>query len=152
MNSQYISGERLEEFRKELNDLKTKKRIEIAERLKIAKDYGDLSENAEYTEAREAQVKVESRIAELEELMRTAVTTRNADCGDAVHVGCKIVVKKNGETKNFSIVGTYEAKPEEGKISDESPLGKAFLGKKIGEKVVVATPAGPITYEILKIE
>ena len=152
MNSQYLSPERLEELREELNELKAKKRIEIADRRSIAKDYGDLSENAEYTEAREEQAKVESRISELEELMRTAVTLRNDECGDVVRVGCKIVVKKNGETKNFSVVGTYEAKPEEGKISDESPLGKAFLKKKVGEKVVVSTPAGPIMYEILKIE
>jgi transcription elongation factor GreA len=152
MNSQYISTEGLEELRKELNDLKTKKRIEIADRLKIAKDYGDLSENSEYTEAREDQAKIEARILELEDLMKNAVTLRADDCGDAVHVGCTVVVKKNGATKNFCIVGTYEAKPEEGKISDESPLGKAFMKKKVGEKVIVTTPAGPITYEILKIE
>ncbi len=148
---QYLSPERLEELKQELNELKTKKRIEIAERLKTAKDYGDLSENAEYSEAREEQATVEGRIAELEEVVRTAVTTRG-DCGGVVKVGCSLTVKKNGETKTFSLVGTYEAKPEEGKISDESPLGKAFLNKKVGDKVIVAAPAGSITYEILKIE
>jgi transcription elongation factor GreA len=151
MNSQYISKERLEELKQELADLKTKKRIEIAERLKTAKDYGDLSENAEYSEARDEQAKVESRIAELEEVVKNAVTTRN-ECRDAVCVGCTVTVKKDGALMSYLIVGTYEAKPEERKISDESPLGKAFMGKKIGDTVVVATPAGSITYEIVKIE
>ena len=150
MNSQYISTERLEELRLELADLKTVKRVEIAERLKAAKDYGDLSENAEYSEARDEQAKIEARIAELEEVVKNAVTTRK-ECGDVAKVGCTLTVKKNGETKTFSLVGTYEAKPEEGKISDESPLGKAFVGKKAGDQVVVSTPAGPITYEIVKV-
>ena len=151
MNSQYISPERLEELRLELSDLKTKRRLEVAERLKTAKDYGDLSENAEYSEARDEQAKVEGRIAELEEIVKNAVTTRK-ECGDAVRVGCLVTAKKNGEKIVFSIVGTYEAKPEERKISDESPLGKAFLNKKVGDTVVVSTPGGSITYEILKIE
>ena len=151
-NTQYISPERLEELRKELEMLKTEKRVEIAERLKVAKDYGDLSENAEYSEARDDQAKVESRIAELEEVVRNAVTLRKSGHGDEVAVGSTVIVKKNGETKTFIIVGTYEAKPEEGKISDESPLGKAFLKKKVGETVTVTTPAGTISYEIVKIQ
>jgi transcription elongation factor GreA len=149
--SQYLSPKRLEELRLELTGLKTIKRIEIAERLKTAKDYGDLSENAEYSEARDEQAKVESRIAELEEVVKNAVTTRD-ECGDKVHVGCVVTVKKNGVTMPYSIVGTYEAKPEERKISDESPLGKAFMNKKAGDTVTVTTPAGTTTYEILKIE
>ena len=148
--SQYLSPQRLEELKQELNDLKSRKRIEIAERLKTAKDYGDLSENAEYSEARDDQAKVEARIAELEEVIKGAVTTRR-ECGDVVAVGCEITVKKNGETKIFSLVGTYEAKPEDGKISDASPLGKAFIGKKVGDVVTVTTPAGTTKYEILKI-
>ena len=149
---QYLSPQRLEELKQELNDLKSRKRIEIAERLKTAKDYGDLSENAEYSEARDDQAKVEARIAELEEVVKGAVTTRR-ECGDVVSVGCDITVRKHdGTTKSFSLVGTYEAKPEEGKISDASPLGKAFLGKKVGDTVTVSTPAGVTTYEILKIE
>lgn len=151
MNSQYISPERLEELRLELSDLKTKRRLEIAERLKTAKDYGDLSENAEYSEARDEQAKIEGRIAELEEIVKNAVTTRK-ECSDVIRVGCSVTAKKNGEKIIFSIVGTYEAKPEDRKISDESPLGKAFLNKKVGDTVVVSTPGGPITYEILKIE
>ena len=151
MNPQYISKERLEELRNELTELKTTKRIEIAERLKTAKDYGDLSENAEYAEARDEQAKVESRILELEDVVKNAVTVRNG-CGDQVHVGCRVTVKKNNDVLVYSIVGTYEAKPEERKISDESPLGKAFLGKKVGETFVVTTPAGSSTYEIMKIE
>ncbi len=151
MNSQYISPERLEELRQELNNLKTTRRIEVAERLKTAKDYGDLSENAEYSEARDEQAKLEGRIAELEEIVKTAVTTRK-ECGDTVRVGCSVAVKKNGEKVVYSIVGTYEAKPEDNKISDESPLGKAFMNKKVGDVVVVPTPGGPIKYEIIKID
>jgi transcription elongation factor GreA len=151
MNSQYLSPERLEELKNELNELKTVKRIEIAERLKTAKDYGDLSENAEYSEARDEQAKVEGRIIELQEVVKSAVTTR-LECGAVVHPGCAVTVKKNGDTLKYFIVGTYEANPLERKISDESPLGKAFMGKKVGDLITVTIPAGSFTFEILKIE
>jgi transcription elongation factor GreA len=150
MNSQYISPGRLEELKDELNELKTVKRIEIAERLKTAKDYGDLSENAEYSEARDEQAKVEARIAELQEVVKNAVTTRDG-CGDTVSAGCAVTVKKNGDTLKYFIVGTYEANPDERKISDESPLGKAFVGKKVGDVVTVTIPSGSVTYEIVHI-
>jgi transcription elongation factor GreA len=149
--NQYLSPERLAELKRELAELKTQKRVEIAERLKAAKDYGDLSENAEYSEARDEQAKIEGRIAELEDVVRHAVTVRE-QCDDVVRVGCAVTAKKNGSVLRYSLVGTYEARPEEGKISDASPLGKAFLGKKIGDVVTVATPTGQSTYEILKIE
>ncbi len=152
MNSQYVSKERLEELRAELENLKNKKRIEVAERLKTAKEYGDLSENAEYSEARDEQAIVEGRIAELEELMKNAVTIMKASGGDTVRVGSTIEVKKGGKSMKYMLVGTYEANPEEAKISDESPMGKAFLGRKLGDTVAVVTPVGIVKYEIIKIE
>lgn len=152
MNKQYLTKERLAELKEELETLKNKKRVEVAERLKQAKEYGDLSENSEYAEAREEQANVETRIAELEDLLKQAVTIKLSGGGDTVTVGSTIVVKKGEKTMTYTIVGSYEAKPEEGRISDESPLGKAFLKKKAGDAVNVSTPSGQIAYEILKIE
>ncbi len=152
MAKQYLTKERLEELKTELATLKNNKRVEVAERLKQAKEYGDLSENSEYAEAREEQANVETRIAELEELMKQAVTITKNEGGDTVVVGSTVTVKKGEGTMSYTIVGSYEAKPEEGRISDESPLGKAFLKKKVGDAVDVVTPAGTAKYEILKIE
>lgn len=153
MTKQYLSKERLAELRDELENLKNVRRVEVAERLKQAKEYGDLSENSEYAEAREEQAAVESRIAELEDLMKQAVTIEksNGDTG-VVNVGSTVTVKKGEKTMTYTVVGSYEAKPEEGRISDESPLGKAFLRKKAGESVNVMTPAGTASYEIVKVE
>jgi transcription elongation factor GreA len=152
MQKQYLTQERLEELKAELESLKTTKRMEIAQRLKQAKEYGDLSENSEYAEAREEQANVEGRIFELEELLKNVEIITKHSGGSTVDVGSTIVVKKGDKTATYSIVGSYEANPLEGKISDESPLGKAFLGKKIGEHVNVTTPGGTAKYEILKIE
>jgi transcription elongation factor GreA len=152
MQKQYLTQESFEEFKKELETLKTAKRAEIAQRLKIAKEYGDLSENSEYSEAREEQANVESRIFELEELLKNASIVTKQRGGETVDVGSTIVVKKGEKTTKYSIVGSYEANPQEGNISDESPLGKAFLKRKAGDKVEVATPGGKMTYEILSIE
>lgn len=152
MAKQYLTKERLEELKVELETLKNKKRVEVAERLKQAKEYGDLSENSEYAEAREEQANVETRIGELEDLLKEAVTLKMNGGGDTVTVGSTIMVKKGEKTSTYTIVGSYEAKPEEGRISDESPLGKSFLKKKAGDKVNVNTPSGAVSYEILKIE
>lgn len=149
---QYLSKERFDEFTAELTDLKTTKRIEIAQRLKTAKEYGDLSENSEYAEAREEQATVEMRIAELEDLLKNAEIVTKTKGGSTVQVGSTISVKKAGKEMVYTIVGSYEADPLAGKISDESPLGKAFLGKGVGDRVNVDAPAGNVTYEILKIE
>ncbi|HVM77039.1 MAG TPA: transcription elongation factor GreA [Candidatus Paceibacterota bacterium] len=151
MNKQYVTKERLEEFKQELEDLKNKKRLEVAQRLKQAKEYGDLSENSEYAEAREEQANVETRIGELEDLLKNAAIIEKSD-GDTVQVGSTVTVKKGEKIATYTIVGAYEAKPEEGRISDESPLGRAFLKKKAGESVSVATPAGPSTYQIVEIK
>ncbi len=152
MPKQYLSEDRLNELKAELETLKNTRRIEVAERLKQAKEYGDLSENSEYAEAREEQANVETRIAELEDLLKEAVTITKTGDHDMVAVGSTVTLKKGERTMTYTVVGSYEAKPEEGRISDESPLGAAFMKKKVGEKVEVTTPAGPAVYEILKIE
>lgn len=149
---QYLSQERFDELTGELAELKTTKRIEIAQRLKTAKEYGDLSENSEYAEAREEQATVETRISEIEDLLKNAAIMQKAKGGDTVEVGSTIVVKKAGKEMTYTLVGSYEADPLAGKVSDESPLGKAFMKHKVGDKVHVAAPAGTVTYEILKIE
>ncbi len=153
MTKQYLTKERLEEFKAELENLKNIRRNEVAQRLKQAKEYGDLSENSEYAEARDEQANVETRIFELEDLLKDAVVIeKNGASNGTIEVGSVITIKKGDKTSVYTLVGKYEAKPEEGKISDESPLGKAFLKHKVGDKIPVTTPAGVMTYEILKIE
>jgi len=152
MSKEYLSKERLEEFKAELEELKSKKRVEVAQRLKQAKEYGDLSENSEYVEAREEQANVENRIFELEDIIKNAVMIEKAGASGTVQVGSTVTVKRGDKMFTYTIVGSYEAMPEEGRISDESPLGKAFMKRKVGEKVSVATPSGSSDYEITKIE
>ena len=148
----YVTAEKLEHLKKELNDLKTAKRIEVSERLKRAKDLGDLSENSEYVEAREEQARVETRIFELEDMVKNASIIKKDEGKDMVRIGSTIIVEKNNQQQKFNIVGSNEARPEAGFISNESPLGKAFLGKKPGEKVNVQTPKGEVAYKIVSIE
>ena len=152
MQKQYLTQERLDELKQELESLKSSKRMEVANRLKVAKEYGDLSENSEYAEAREEQANVEGRIFELEELLKNVEIITKHMGGSTVAVGATIVVKKGEKTATYNIVGSYEANPMEGKISDESPLGKAFLGKKTGDLVSITTPGGMAKYEILEIK
>ncbi len=153
MGKEYLTKERLEEFKHELESLKNEKRNEVAQRLKQAKEYGDLSENSEYAEAREEQANVENRIFELEDLLKNAVTIEKpSNHADTVQVGSTVTIKKGGKVSTYTIVGMYEAKPEEGRISDDSPLGKAFMHRKAGEVIDVATPAGTAKYEITKVE
>lgn len=151
-NQTYLSPEGIETLKKELQELKTKERQEIAKRLQEAKDLGDLSENAEYFEAKEAQSLNENRIAELEELLKNAVVIKTSSTEDIVIIGSTIETKSNNNVETFSIVGSAEAKPQEGKISNESPLGRAFLGKRAGDEVDIKTPGGVVKYKILKIE
>jgi transcription elongation factor GreA len=151
-HANYVSEEGLEDLKKELEDLKTKKRLEVADNLKRAKEYGDLSENSEYVEAREEQNRVETRIFELEDFLKNAVVIKKTNGAKKLQVGSKITVKKAGKSFTYSIVGSNESDPLTGKISNESPMGKAFLGHAEGDSIVVSTPGGKITYEILKIE
>lgn len=152
MDKQYLSKEKLEELKDELNQLKTIKRGELAERLKAAKDFGDLSENSEYSEAREEQARVEGRIFELEEMLKQAQVIKKTGSISEVHVGSTVTVKKGEKTLSYNIVGSNETIPEEGKISNESPLGKALLGHKVGDNISFPTPGGEVFYTISKIE
>ena len=147
----YLTKERLEELKEELADLKTRRRIEVGDRLKKAKELGDLSENSEYFEAREEQAQVETRIGELEDMVKSAEIIAKDHSSNIVTIGATIEAEKNGQRRKFTIVGSNEAKPEAGFISNESPLGSAFLGKKVGDKVTVAAPGGKSEYIIINI-
>ena len=151
-NQTYLSPEGIENLKKELLELKTKKRQEIAKRLQEAKDLGDLSENAEYFEAKEAQSLNENRVGELEELLKNAVVIKTPSAENIVSVGSTVEVKSGNNMEIFKIVGSAEAKPQEGKISNESPLGRSFLNKKVGDEFDVKTPGGVVKYKIIKIE
>jgi transcription elongation factor GreA len=134
----------------ELEGLK-KKRIVIAQKIKEAKELGDLSENAEYHAAKEEQGAVESRVNEIESLLRSATLVKPTSSKSRISVGSKIKVKSDGEMFDYEIVGTNEADPGEGKISANSPLGAAFLGKKKSDSVVVNVPMGKLQFEIIDI-
>lgn len=149
---EYVSEEGLVKLKEELHELKTSKRKEIAARLEHAKALGDLSENAEYQETKEEQSLVESQIAELEEMVRNAVVIRKGVITGVVEVGSSIRVKSGFGEEVYMIVGSEEASPAEGKISNESPLGKSFLGHRVGDHVEVKTPGGVTRYEILEVK
>ncbi len=148
----YLTPERLEELKKELDVLKNEKRADVSERLKRAKEFGDLSENSEYTEAREEQSTVETRIIEIEEMLKQVSLIKKMAGGANVHIGSTVTVEKDGKEKTYMIVGSEESKPEENKISNESPLGLAFLGKKVGDSISVTIPSGEASYKITRIE
>jgi transcription elongation factor GreA len=149
----YLTQVGLDKIREELHDLKTKKRKEIAWRIQEAKELGDLSENAEYSEAKNAQAFIEGRIAELEQILKSTVIIDETTPRDTVSIGTTIAVEFDDARKQtFTIVGSNEADPALGKISNESPLGKAFLGHKVGEVVTLAVPKGSATATILSIQ
>jgi len=152
MDKFYLSKERLEELKAELEQLLHEGRREVADRLKRAKEYGDLSENSEYSEAKDEQASVERRILELEDTIKNAVIIKKTNGSDTVVVGSTVVVKDKKNIYTYQIVGSNEAMPEEGKISNESPLGSAFLGHAVGDEVKVGTPKGDTYYTISKIE
>lgn len=150
----YLSQKRLEELKEELEFLRNVKRKAIAKRIEEAKSLGDLAENAEYLEAREEQAFNEGRVRELEELLRDATIIEEEKQGTktTVGVGDSVeVVKDNSERQEFKIVGSSEADPLNGRISNESPLGQALLERGRGEEVKVKTPGGEIKYRIIKI-
>ncbi|MEK7560188.1 MAG: transcription elongation factor GreA [Patescibacteria group bacterium] len=153
--SEYFSETGIKKLKEELETLKTKTRREIADRLEYAKSLGDLSENSEYQEAKEAQVLNEGRITELEDDLRRAVVVKKSSFRDSVEIGSKVVVEKlnePGSVFEFNIVGSNEALPEENKISNESPLGSALLKHKKNDIVFIFTPKGKIEYRILEIK
>lgn len=150
---EYLSKEKFDQLKKELEVLKSAKRKEIADKLEFAKGLGDLSENAEYHEAREAQAALEDRIQQLESVLSNAeiVTTHHSD---SVEVGSVVHVQKTGdkEKKIYTIVGSEEADTATGKISFKSPLGQALLGKKKGEEFKFKAPKGEVKYTVTSIE
>lgn len=141
------------ELEKALEVLKTEGRIDIAEKLKVARSYGDLSENSEYDEAKSEQAKIEARITELEYQLDHAEIIDMVE-SDAVSMGSKVIVKRLSDKfeGTFEIVGFAQSDTGGGKISDESPMGKALIGAKVGDIVVVEAPIGNLEYEILGIE
>lgn len=152
MNEQIISPEGYNKLKDELTLLTTIKRKEIAERIERAKELGDLSENAEYSEAKDAQALNEGRILELTNTLKNVTVVQHDDSSGQVVMGSKVTVKSNDKEKQYTIVSFNEADPLNGKISNESPLGVAFLNKKKGDAVEVETPKGLVKYKILKIE
>jgi len=152
--NEYLTKEKYKEFEQELEVLKTKKRKEIAEALEYAKSLGDLSENAEYHEARDLQARVEDRISHLERLLKSATIVSEHDTIGVVSVGSVIIVVRDGqhEKRVYTIVGSEEADASAGKISVRSPLGRAVFHKKKGDSFSFQTPAGTMTYKVIDIK
>jgi len=148
-----LSKEYLEKLEDELEYLKTKRRPEIAEKIKIARSFGDLSENADYDEAKNEQGEVESRIAKVEDMIRNAKTIEVDLNSDVVGVGNTVTVfdEEFDETLDYKIVGTAESDPVKGFISNESPVGAALLGKKVDDRVEVVTPNGKMYFTVKAI-
>lgn len=151
MKKQYkLTQEGIDELKVELANL-IAQRGPIAERIKTAREFGDLSENAEYSSARDEQDRVESRISEVDYILKNVEVIGAPKAGGKVQLGSKVTLKNAGKTKEFQIVGTVEADPLEGKVSDESPIGKALLGKKVGDEVEIVTPAETSTFTVSAI-
>ena len=150
-----LSAARLEELKNELSYLKTVREREVADQIKEARSFGDLSENSEYDEAKNEQGKLYSRIAELENILANCSVIEEEDSDtNTVRLGSKITVEdvEMGEQETYEVVGSQEADPMNGRISEESPFGKALLGKAIGETVIVEAPAGNIEYRVVNIQ
>lgn len=147
-----LTEEGIKKLEDELNDRKIAVRQRIAQAIKEAKEQGDLSENAEYSEAKHQQSENETRIAELEAILKEAVVAKRNGRSGTVQMGSKLRVSTNGSEIAFTIVGSNEVDPSAGKISNESPLGQAFLGHVKGDAVTVDTPSGKREYTILEVE
>jgi transcription elongation factor GreA len=147
-----ITEDGLKKIKDELEERKVAVRQRIAGAIKEAKEQGDLSENAEYSEAKHQQAENEARIAELEFLLKESTVVAYNKSMDVVQMGSKVKVKFDGSEMEFQIVGSNEASPSEMKISNESPMGKGFMGKKKGDDVQVETPGGKMKYKILDVK
>lgn len=142
-----ITAEGKKELEKELEELKSR-RGEVAEKISEARDFGDLSENAEYDAAREEQGLLETRIADIEDILTNADIIKSNGKG-AIGLGSTVELKSGAKKVTYTLVGPVEANPLEGKVSNESPLGMALYGKKVGDKVTIETPKGETTYDIV---
>ena len=150
--TKFVTEEGLRKIKEELVNRKTAIRQSIANAIKEAKEQGDLSENAEYSEAKRQQAENEARVAELEYMLKESrVASYDKNLG-TVQMGSKVSVKFNGSQMEFQIVGSNEANPSEMKISNESPMGKGFMGKNKGDRVEVDTPGGKVQYTILDVK
>lgn len=147
-----LTAEGVKKLQDELYDLTHNKRAQIAQRLKEAKEYGDLSENIEWDDAKDRQAFMEGRISEIENILKHAQVIETPKKGSTVTIGSTVHLELEEGVQKFTIVGSTEANPEEGKISNESPIGMALLGKKHGDEVEVAVPTGTLTYKIKHIE
>lgn len=151
----YMTLEGKAKIENELNELKTVRRKEVVENIKIARDFGDLSENAEYDAAKEEQAMVEGRIAQLEEMLRNAVIIEGtSEDNTTVAIGKTVTfwIQEDEELETYTIVGGAEADPFSGKISNESPIAKSLLGREVGDVVTVQTPGGDMVVEIKEIK
>lgn len=149
---EYLSKEKYEALEQELLELKTVARREVAEHLEYAKSLGDLSENAEYHEARDKQADIEDRIKQIETILKNAVLIKTHH-GGVITIGSEVTVERpDGQFQTYSIVGTEEADMSSGRISHQSPLGASLIGKKKSDKVAVATPKGDIVYKITAVK
>lgn len=150
-DAHYLTKEGYKKLDEELAQLKTKERQRVADRISAAIEMGDLSENAEYSDAKDEQAFIEGRIIELEQVLRSAVIIENHGKSSSVQVGSTVKVKVNKSEKEFTIVGPEEADPASGIISHESPLGRAFIGHKVGDSIEVTVPKGKIKYKVIAI-
>ncbi|MFZ2299608.1 MAG: transcription elongation factor GreA [Candidatus Moraniibacteriota bacterium] len=147
-----FTEEGLKKLQTELEERKVKMRQSIADAIKEAKEQGDLSENAEYSEAKRQQNENETRIAELDGMLKDSVVAAKQKSSSSVGIGSKLIVRMGGKELDFEIVGSNEVDPAQGRISNESPLGRGFIGKRKGDKVEIAAPVGTIEYEIISIK
>ena len=147
----YVSRDYLDKLRAELDEMVNVRRAEVAQRIHDAKEHGDLTENAEYEDAKNEQAFVEGRIQTLEALIKNATIIDENHSTEHVQIGSTVKVESTDGAEEFTIVGSAEASPRDGRISNESPVGRALLGKKKGEKVLVRVPAGDFTYKIISI-
>lgn len=151
---EYITKEKYDSLKTELELLVSQKRKEVAEKLEYAKSLGDLSENAEYHEARDEQAMIEDRIKKIESILKSATIVNGTHSTEVVSIGSSVTINKEGEKteKEYILVGAEESDISIGKISIKSPLGEALVGKKKGDKFTFNTPSGPTTYKIISIK
>lgn len=148
----YVSAQRLQELKTELHEVKTVTIRKIAQQIDDAKQNGDLSENAEYSDAKERMAFAQGRAVQLEHILSNAVIIQEKAASDNVQIGSTVIVEVAGEKRTYEIVGSNEADPLQGKISNESPMGDAFIGQRVGDNVEVVTPVKTTVFKILEIK